>query len=96
MTQFTADTQAMRTKSAQAMNTVEQLRGEVNALQSSLQDLSGSWTGGASARFQELLTQWRGVQAQVEDSLSRIGQALTSASSRYDEVEQANVALFSG
>jgi WXG100 family type VII secretion target len=96
MTTFTTDTQAMRAKSAQAMNTVEQVRGQVNALQASLQDLSGSWSGGASARFQELTTQWRAVQTQVEESLSRIGQALTSASTRYDEVEQANTALFSG
>lgn len=96
MTQFTTDTQAMRAKSSHTLNTVEQLRAQANTLQSSLQDLSGSWTGAASARFQELLIQWRSVQAQVEESLSGIGRALTSASTHYDEAERANTAMFAG
>lgn len=94
MTQFTADTQQMRTKSAQVLRTAEQVRTEVNSLQSSLLQLQGAWSGGASTQFQSLLTQWRAVQTKVEASLTQISTALTTASTQYDEAERANRALF--
>lgn len=96
MTQFTTDTQLMRAKSGQVLATAEQVRAEVNAMHASLQELQGAWSGGASAQFHGLVTQWRAVQADVEESLTRISQALTSASAQYDEVERVNTALFSG
>ncbi|RKW69439.1 WXG100 family type VII secretion target [Galactobacter caseinivorans] len=94
MTQFTADTQQMRTKSAQVLRTAEQVRTEVNSLQASLLQLQGAWSGGASTQFQSLLTQWRAVQSKVEASLTQISTALTTASTQYDEAERTNRALF--
>ena len=94
MTSFAADTQLMRTKSAQVLSTAERLRADVNSMQASLLELQGAWSGGASGQFQALITQWRAVQSKVETSLEQISRALSTASTHYDEAERANVSLF--
>jgi len=95
MSTFTTDTQLMRAKSAQVLSTAERLRGDVATMHSSLQELQGTWSGAASNQFHALVAQWRQVQARVEESLTQISRALSTASSQYDEVERANLGLFS-
>ena len=63
-------------------------------MRASLSELQGTWSGSASANFQNIVAQWRATQAQVEESLSQISVALTRASEQYDQVEQANMSLF--
>ena len=94
MSTFTTDPQLMRAKSAQVLSTSERLRSDVAAMQASLQELQGAWSGAASVRFHALVGQWRQVQAQVEESLAGISRALSTASTQYDEVERANAGLF--
>ncbi|MDR2255224.1 MAG: WXG100 family type VII secretion target [Arthrobacter sp.] len=94
MATFSTDTALMRTKSAQVLSTAERVRSEVATMHASLQDLNNAWSGAASQRFQGLITQWRQVQAKVEESLTQISQALSSASTHYDEAERANTSLF--
>ncbi|GAA4376605.1 WXG100 family type VII secretion target [Paeniglutamicibacter cryotolerans] len=94
MSTFAANTAEMRSRSLAVQNTIERLRGDVNALQSGLQDLASTWQGSASANFQSVIADWRATQSRVEDSLTGIGTALTRASEFYDQAEQTNAAMF--
>ena len=60
-----------------------------------LTDLQGTWTGTASASFQEALSSWRSAQAQMEQAVAQINQALATAGTQYAETEAANARMFS-
>ena len=94
MAMFATDTGLMRQRSAAVLSTAERVRAEVDSMRASLSELQGTWSGSASANFQNIVAQWRATQAQVEESLSQISVALTRASEQYDQVEQANMSLF--
>lgn len=94
MAMFATDTGLMRQKSVAVLSTAERVRAEVDSMRASLSELQGTWSGSASANFQNIVAQWRATQAQVEESLSQISVALTRASEQYDQVEQANMSLF--
>ena len=63
-------------------------------MQAGLRELEGLWTGQAASNFQELITLWRGTQAQVEESLAGINEALTVATHQYAEAELSNARMF--
>ncbi len=96
MAQFNVDADLIASKSAAARAQVETISSEVNALTASLQDLQGSWTGSASANFQGVLANWRQTQAQVEQAIAQINEALNRAGLNYAETEMANASLFLG
>ena len=94
MAHFVVDSDTIAARSQQAHGHIERLSAEVNGMTSMLTDLQGSWTGTASASFQEALRSWRGAQAQVEQAVAQINQALSTAGTQYAETEAANAALF--
>ncbi|WP_030015803.1 WXG100 family type VII secretion target [Curtobacterium sp. S6] len=96
MAQFVVDSEIIATKTSEARGFMERISSEVNALTASLQDLQSSWTGTASAQFQEVVASWRRTQSQVEESLGQINQALASAGMNYAETEAANASMFAG
>lgn len=96
MAQFIVDSDLIASKSAQAQAQVQTIVSEVNGLTASLQDLQSSWTGSASANFQEVLAHWRATQRQVEESIAQINEALSRAGINYSETEMANAAMFMG
>ena len=94
MAHFVVDSDTIATRSQQAHGHIERLRAEVDGMTSTLTDLQGSWTGTASASFQEALQSWRGAQAQVEEAVAQINQALATAGNQYAETEAANARMF--
>lgn len=94
MSNFATNTEDMRTKSANIQATAERIRADINTMQSSLQELEGTWQGVASANFQGVVAQWRSTQLQVEESLNSISRALTQSAQHYDDAEQANASMF--
>ncbi|MBG6183282.1 WXG100 family type VII secretion target [Arthrobacter sp. CAN_A214] len=91
---FTVDTDSLAAKSSQVQGTILRLQSEVNSMQAGLRELEALWGGQASANFQQLITQWRGTQAQVEESLVGINEALAIATTQYAEAELSNARLF--
>ena len=91
---FTVDTDALAAKSSQVQGTILRLQAEVNSMQAGLRELEVLWGGQASANFQLLITQWRGTQAQVEESLVGINETLVVATAQYAEAELGNARLF--
>ncbi|GAA2121320.1 hypothetical protein GCM10009824_23720 [Kocuria atrinae] len=96
MAQFVVDSDTIAAKSQQAQGHIERLTGEVNGMTSTLTDLQNSWTGTASANFQEAFRSWRAAQAQMEQAMAQINQALTTAGNQYAETEAANARMFAG
>ncbi|MCO1339312.1 WXG100 family type VII secretion target [Zhihengliuella halotolerans] len=94
MSMFTANTVEMRAKAQSVQGTIERLRAEVNTMQSSLQELEGTWRGAAAANFQSVVADWRNTQLRVEESLTNINTALGRASHQYDDAEAANASMF--
>jgi WXG100 family type VII secretion target len=94
MAYFNVDTDSLAARSVQVQGTIGRLQAEVNTMQAGLRELEGLWTGQAAANFQELITQWRGTQAQVEDSLAGINEALVIATQQYAEAELSNARMF--
>ncbi len=67
---------------------MDSVRAEVAGLMARLNALESSWSGGASAAFQQAVQQWRATQQQVEQVMGSINQALGVAASSYGNVEQ--------
>ncbi|MRG61015.1 WXG100 family type VII secretion target [Agromyces sp. CFH 90414] len=80
------------TRSAQAM--MDRIQADVSNLLGQLTGLQSSWSGQAASAFQAAVADWRATQAQVEQSLAGLNQALGVAGAQYLDVEQANARLF--
>lgn len=91
---FNVDTDTLAAKSAEVQGTIARLQAEVNTMQAGLRQLEQMWTGQAANNFQQLVTQWRATQAQVEESLSGINQALGVATQQYVDAELSNARMF--
>lgn len=96
MAQFVVDSDTIAVTSQQAQGHIERLTGEVNGMTSTLTDLQNSWTGTASVNFQEAFRSWRAAQAQMEQAMAHINQALSAAGNQYAETEAANARMFVG
>ncbi|PRZ13725.1 WXG100 family type VII secretion target [Nesterenkonia sandarakina] len=88
------DTAELLAKSQTVEATLGRIQTDVSSMESQLRQLQESWKGSASAAFQDVLTQWRSTQVQVEQSLASVRQAMASASSQYEETESANTRMF--
>ncbi|MFC4139795.1 MULTISPECIES: WXG100 family type VII secretion target [unclassified Microbacterium] len=94
MSVFTVDTDAVQAANGATRATIERLQSESAALMSQLTQLQSSWTGSASAAFQQCSEQWRGAQLHVEQVLASIGTALGSAAAQYADADQYSANLF--
>lgn len=94
MAYFNVDTESLAARSVQVQGTIGRLQAEVDTMQAGLRELEGLWTGQAATNFQELIVQWRGTQAQVEESLAGINEALGIATRQYAEAELSNARMF--
>jgi len=85
---------------AHAARTVEStgvaVRSEVAAMLHRLEELEATWRGEAAARFVALVTDWRGVQARVDEALDGIQAAMVGAARTYEDAEASATALFAG
>ena len=94
MAVFTVDSDAVLAQSAAIRGTVDRIQGESQAMLGQLVQLQSTWTGQASAAFQETVERWRATQRQVEEALAAITLALESAGRHYADAEVTNAALF--
>ena len=94
MAVFTVDSDAVLAQSAAIRGTVDRIQGESQAMLGQLAQLQSTWTGQASAAFQETVERWRATQRQVEEALAAITLALQSAGRQYADAEVTNAALF--
>ena len=94
MTTYRVDSDQMFAATSAVRASMSRIQSEVAGLLGQLTGLQGSWSGQASDSFQGVVTQWRGTQQQVEESLSAINVALGQAGQHYAEVELTNSRLF--
>lgn len=94
MTRYQVDSEAVLTATGAVRASIGRIQSEVAALHGQLTQLQGSWTGAAATAFSSVVTDWRGTQQRVEESLAAINQALTHAGQQYAEIEAANARLF--
>ncbi len=95
MTRYQVDSEAVLTATGAVRASIGRIQSEVAALHGQLTQLQGSWTGAAATAFSSVVTDWRGTQQRVEESLAAINQALGHAAQQYAEIEAANARLFS-
>ncbi len=94
MTRYQVDSEAVFTATGAVRGSISRIQGEVEALHGQLLGLQGSWSGQAATAFQSVITDWRGTQARVEESLAAINTALSQAGQQYADAEAANARLF--
>jgi WXG100 family type VII secretion target len=94
MTRYQVDSEAVLTATGAVRASIGRIQSEVAALHGQLTQLQGSWTGAAATAFSSVVTDWRGTQQRVEESLAAINQALTHAGQQYADIEAANARLF--
>jgi WXG100 family type VII secretion target len=95
MTQFQVDSELVHAANSAIQNSIQQISGEINSLQSQLVSLNDSWRGIAANEFQALATRWGATASAVQRQLAELGNALSLAASQYEDIEAANVRLFS-
>ena len=96
MARFVVDSDLIAAKSQQAHGHIDRLTVEVNGMTATLAELQNSWTGTASANFQEAMRSWRAAQAQLEQAVAQLNQALGTAAAHYAETEAVNARMFAG
>ncbi|MFC5997853.1 WXG100 family type VII secretion target [Quadrisphaera sp. GCM10027208] len=94
MSRFEVDSARVAAASAAVNGSVGAISTEVDRMMRNLLDLQNSWRGTAATQFQGLVTDWRGTQERVRQSLEDISRALQAAGQQYAEVEQANTRMF--
>ena len=95
MSQYQVDSEAVSASASSIRSTIDRIQADVTAMHSQLTSLEGSWSGQAAVAFQAVVTDWRGTQTRVEESLASITQALSAAAQTYADVEMQNVRMFS-
>lgn len=94
MTHFSVDSDQVSLANQAIQTTIARVATDHDTLHSQLMALQNSWTGAASASFQELAIRWRQTSSAVETQLAEIGLALQQAANLYSEIELANQRLF--
>lgn len=94
MAKFTVDSDLMSSAMSTAYTEIDAVQTHAAQLTSTLIALEASWQGQASVAFQQVVEQWRGTQAQVEQSIANINQALGSAATHYGNTEGDVIRLF--
>jgi early secretory antigenic target protein ESAT-6 len=94
MTRYTVDSEAVTAAAGAIGATAGRIQGEAAALHAQLDALQGAWTGSAATAFQGVVQRWRAAQADLEQALAAIDQALRTAGAQYMEIELANARLF--
>ncbi len=95
MAQFQVDSELVHAANSAIQNTITQIHSEINALQAQLVSLQDSWRGIAANEFQSLAVRWGSTASAVQQQLGELGNALAMAASQYEDIEAANVQLFS-
>lgn len=91
---FQIDTADLSAKAGTVEATLSRIQSDVSSMEGQLRQLQETWKGSASLAFQDVLTQWRSTQVQVEQSLASVRQAMAMASQQYEDTEQANAQIF--
>lgn len=94
MTRYQVDSEAVLTTTAAARGAVDRIQSEVTGLHSQLTSLQDSWSGPAAIAFQGVVTEWHGLEQQMNEGLENLGRALTVAGQQYADTEAANARLF--
>lgn len=95
MTRFQVDSDAVFSATSAVRNSITRIQSEVAGLHGQLTNLQSSWSGAAATAFQSVVTDWKGTQQRVEESLAAINHALTHAGQQYADIEAQNARLFS-
>ena len=87
---------AVMTKAAQSVRqTVEEITSEMRALESNLPPVANAWKGQASAAFLQLMERMQADSAKLTQALDAIGEALSSNTTNYTQVEEQNTTSIS-
>ena len=93
-TRFQVDTERIAAASGDIQRISAEIDSQVAAMMARLTGLQDAWRGEAAARFQAVVTDWRGTQTMVRESLDQISRALGHAGQQYAAAEQQNAAMF--
>lgn len=94
MSRFEVDSERVAQSSAQVKQSVGTVTSEVDRMMKNLLDLQNSWKGQAASSFQVVVSDWKGLQERVRQSLEEINLALDTAGQQYAEVEARNTQMF--
>ncbi len=92
--QFQVDTDRIGAASGDVARISADIEAQVATMMARLTSLQDAWRGEAAGRFQGVVSEWRGTQAQVRESLDLISRALGQAGQQYAAAEQQNAAMF--
>ena len=87
MSSFTVNTESIAGSASDIGRISEEVESSVSQMMTRLTQLQSEWTGSASGSFQELISDWRGTQRQVKESLDDISRVLAEAGRTYSTTE---------
>lgn len=94
MSRYEVDAAELARAAGGVQTRVASIQAEVAAMNRQLTELQACWRGAAAGAFAGLLADWSSTQGKVEQSLSQISAAMTTASRTYAEAEAAASRLF--
>lgn len=94
MSRYEVDAAELARAAGGVQTRVASIQAEVAAMNRQLTELQAGWRGAAAGAFAGLLADWSSTQSKVEQSLSQISAAMTTASRTYAEAEAAASRLF--
>ncbi|MBV7362896.1 WXG100 family type VII secretion target [Actinomycetaceae bacterium TAE3-ERU4] len=94
MSSFHVDSSEIANASAATAAAGNRIRSEVATMLAQLGELQSRWQGAAQVSFNECVSQWQGVQTQVDQALQSLSQRLMAASQTYADAEAQAQSLF--
>jgi len=94
MSRYQVDSEAVLTTTGAARGSIDRIQSEVTGLHNQLTSLQDSWSGPAAIAFQGVVSEWHGLEQQLNQGLANLGRALAAAGQQYADTEEANARLF--
>lgn len=88
MSSFSVTPEELAACANQLQSGAQQIQDINNQLEARVQQVAGVWTGQAHARFQDVYTQWKTAQTNLQQSLAQLAQMTQQASVTYADTEQ--------
>jgi 6 kDa early secretory antigenic target len=94
-TRITVTSTELRDTATQMNTSGAQISAELSRLMKHVEELTGSWTGQASASFNGFYTQFNQNWSKCEEALKAISTMLNGAATSYDDAESNVASRFS-
>jgi WXG100 family type VII secretion target len=86
--------QSLQDGASQVAKTASNFDSQLNDVKSVVANVAQTWTGSAADGYNQTMQQWNAAQNDLNETLQKIGRALSAAEQAYSQTESSNASLW--